>query len=1298
MAVRGPGASGPALDGSKIRLTPDYTTGRVRVDVSFTSTGSYAIGVRFFNYQVASQFASLASSGVAIQDADGQSQWTPQVVDGSDSATFSHLSGGFTSGQGVQGGSAGESIVFTIQAYSHICVISNSLAADAQYGTAACSSLVTYNHTSGGLQGAAFLTDRTGVQQNVTVSVGDNKDGTYAVSYTVFKAGIYLLTLKLTKDSTTVAILNQAPITVYSAPIFPAKCKADITNGTVEAIAGGLVSLGLMCTDRYDNKMTGRPFDIAEDHFALDLTYQGDISGADLDSLESSVKVVQGDDGTSTVLLTPRISGLYTMNLKFYGQDTLSPNGTRVGVSIPGSPFRLRVNASTISARYTTLTSPPIPFENGYYFVDPSTVLADSEALKPVSLYVTARDAFENVIQTGGDAEAIYLEITEVGRPTYRDQATIIDNGDGTYKATFTPPDAVTYIFNLFIRGEKVLPDSQVLAGLTYTANGTISRVATDNVRTVVTGDGLSAARAGDPMTFTIEARDPQGAPKTVGGDLFRVTYRPVQATNEYGIELMEGEMEVLDQSEQLARGDLTAIPGHYTVLYQINDFGDYLVSVELYLPADGIYVDVASTPYLLTVGKRPPPVQTGATLDSTGTKITIGFMDENHQPLPTDRGGLSGLDDCAKIFDADTVVLLGSGSKCTFPVPETVEVYLGYEATIQSGDKLFFLSDRIRNAERNSAAASGSTPVQIPTDAPNPQIVLRAQSRLGRCDDLTIDLSGSYGTSGRNLSYSYGMLPNAPNEGRIALILVEATRNNQETVVIPGSLLQFNFLYTFSTNVTNFLLESSSGVFQVVRRNLTLPNVVIQGKPVLRGELSKDLYVRADVQIDYSNPIESCRSPAPEMIFTWTLDPDLSDGVFELDSVTRNTSTLFIGKGSLFPGNSYVLKVRGEVLGDPTLWNEATAVIETRYAPLQPFLEAPMQILAGQPLFIDMSKSVDPDDPTPFGAEHPYPFTPFLFNYDCNKINEFGVVVDDNCFQNGYQLAYSRTDYNVTIPAGALGVGNFTFFVIVTKNPIKDPVDGSDLGRRVQVTKRIEVISASDARTLSATKSLGSRRMLRAQSVPTVVVQALTDGTLTRPVVKIRPLSTPVPNYNERLTLSAALDNKNDLDMNLISYEWVVLDGVLNIDDYPGSLATQKTQPNLVIKPYVLTSGQSYTLRVYVRYFVDQDTSLQTFDDITFRVNALPCAGTFSVQPRTGVAGLTNFRLTAKAWEDDQQQALQYEFRYYDPTSGQPVPLISRTATNLVSPTLISHSFAFTYFPQLGHWNWICFGKTEHL
>ena len=76
-------------------------------------------------------------------------------------------------------------------------------------------------------------------------------------------------------------------------------------------------------------------------------------------------------------------------------------------------------------------------------------------------------------------------------------------------------------------------------------------------------------------------------------------------------------------------------------------------------------------------------------------------------------------------------------------------------------------------------------------------------------CDDYVIDLSGSYGTAGRQLNFYFGIYPNVPNEHVISEMLVRYSEvGTVNLLTIPGELLAPDVTYQFVVAVKNFLRE----------------------------------------------------------------------------------------------------------------------------------------------------------------------------------------------------------------------------------------------------------------------------------------------------------------------------------------------------------------------------------------------------------------------------------------------------------------------------------------------------------
>ncbi len=103
-----------------------------------------------------------------------------------------------------------------------------------------------------------------------------------------------------------------------------------------------------------------------------------------------------------------------------------------------------------------------------------------------------------------------------------------------------------------------------------------------------------------------------------------------------------------------------------------------------------------------------------------------------------------------------------------------------------------------------------------------------------------------------------------------------------------------------------------------------------------------------------------------------------------------------------------------------------------------------------------------------------------------------------------------------------------------------------------------------------------------------------------------------------------------------------------------------------LKISPYMLDEDSQYNFTCMV-----QDPSGAVGQSvIRVTVNRAPRHGGFSVTPSSGIAYETVFELRAYSWLDDDQP-VTYVFSYQDPSTGEYVPLASRTESSIISTTL---------------------------
>jgi hypothetical protein len=662
-------------------------------------------------------------------------------------------------------------------------------------------------------------------------SIVDKNDGIYEIVYNAKVTGSYWIEATLNDEPIGICLealgcqdadlmpFVKRLITVYPGPTSEVTSTAIVAPGTRPA-AGRKTSFKVEARDLVGNVQQARPYVLTPDAFEVYLVRQGTaLSFLEGDALTKSVQLSSTETGY-TVEYSPRISGVYSVHVELGGKP------------IKGAPFTQEILAGAINARYSALSG----IGAGQTLQE---AIDSAKALQWMNLTINAADEYRNLITFGGDSMKMFVQVVRV-ESNEEFTAAISDNGDGTYMASFMPTLTGTYTVLLAINGVKVLPT----AGLAVTGQGVIRQVSVYAPLTEAEGAAVEKVTAGMASFFEVQAFDSQGRIKSAGGDVVVVEIVPTTNRNEYGIALKSHRPLVRDQS-RFTLVDKAAVLGRYKVAPMIAEFGVY----EMKITINGD--PIKGSPFTLTVLRLFPPVQDVARFSNTATKIVTRFLDVDGKPTMTNRGGLIGIEPCSKVLMADTVARLGSGPLCSFPSDSQLEVYLGYAAKIAPNDFITFKPTAIVNKQRNSFFTTGSSIVERPAVAPKPKLVVRAPVILSVCDDYVIDASGSYGTAGRQLNFSFGVYPNVPNEHVISEMLTRYSEVGTVNVVtIPGELLKPDITYRFVVSVKNFLREVTEKTVSVVRRSFPVPRVLVQGDPILRTFRDQGLYVKSAVSV----------------------------------------------------------------------------------------------------------------------------------------------------------------------------------------------------------------------------------------------------------------------------------------------------------------------------------------------------------------------------------------------------------------------------------------------------------------
>ena len=1104
---------------------------------------------------------------------------------------------------------------------------------------------------------APLEVNATMAEAGFSTDLVDMNDGSYVLQYSIEKTGQYVFNVTMLNQINAMyenlwlfamgGISSGAQITILPG-------ETDAAMSTIEglplasgaSIAGRRVRFQFIAKDRFGNLQQAKNFDLTEDSFQVlvdpVLTSDDDIYlASDELLLKRSISIEATSESSYAVSFQPRKAFVYQVSVRLGGKD------------FGNSPVFQEVAASGIGSQFNVLTEP-----NGESI---EAAINAASAKENFTLTLRAFDEFNNKIMVGGDSSKFFMEYVYLkGDIVVETKLTeIVDQNDGSYTLHFVPSFTGSYAVRLVVNGVPA-----VALGEAYTATGVIQSVAADPSQSEPEGHAFQSGTAGELGSFVLIVKDRDGQIKTVGGDVVFASLVPRSPTNEYGVTLQSTFLQVVDEStlpvpENAAEGE-GPVAGRYTITYNVKNFGAYDFIVKI----NGDHVK--ESPGVLEIGKRLPPVQDVSIFSSTATKLSLTFQDSSGSYIEINRGDLVGLDTCEKIFAASTLVRLGDNARCTFVSPFRMEVLLGFGATVLPNEELVFRSDdganKILTAAKNSLPVSGSVIVERPVISPLPTIVIRGPSKLSYCEDFDLDASGSYGAAGRALKFSYGVLPNVPNDTAISEVLEALGKNSAPRLSLSKDYFVPDVEYTFTISVTNFLLETRTVRHTVTRMPYAIPQILIEGDPIIRTERNKPLYIGANVSVPIGSADPLCNINIPKVDFTWGFDNRTVDVAgFPLDPKTRVTKTLYIAPGTLVAGQRYNLKVTGDVDGNATLSNFAYASVEVKYSPIVLAVSMPSKVTTDMPIVIDASDSLDYDDPNPENPQDP--FGPFMFYWTCQRLSSAGTVLPEPRFDGSQQSILSQDPLEdvLNIPGDILDEGQYAFTVTASKEPLY--AGGAEIAGRVKQVQKVITVSESVS---VETRRMVARRLL---GNDTATIGDSLDS-FKPPEVRIKAM-TAVVNANERIALcgvvTSSLNASQYTDTDITIY-WEELNGVIDLNtSYPEKLATPPTKRNLVLKKNTLSPGQQYNFKISA-YWTSMPELGTTFDVVSFEANGAPSSGAFEVSPLIGHSASTRFTFKCNGWEDDSDEPVEYEFRYVDPVTNDAIPLVSRSRNNEVT------------------------------
>ena len=679
--------------------------------------------------------------------------------------------------------------------------------------------------------------------------------------------------------------------------------------------------------------------------------------------------------------------------------------------------------------------------------------------------------------------------------------------------------------------------------------------------------------------------------------------------------------------------------PPVYTYVYTALPAGAYASTVVLGESLDSTvgYAEVLvpyrqdvvrSNGFNLLLRLASPPIIARLQFRDTGAQIELEFdrpTNKGRQPQPASCSALIGDDDVARLGTDDTAT-------CRWQSWTTILITLGPGATVLVGDSIYVKPDVIVSYDENSFASSDGDVLATPANIPVPVVTLAAPNVLGSCDDLLLDASGSVGSGGRAMGYTYTALAGVgANLAAVYDILHEQScRPLAETpcnqAVVSSETLVSGKTYTFRVAVTNFWGATSTATAVVTKSSRPTPTVLISGPTTQHVRRSDTVVIRSDVELS------SCYNGDAAMEFGWVQLPG-SPGI-ELPAQFVNSREIQLAKGTLQAGQAYRFQFRGVVEG---LAASAEVAIDVSYSGMDVEIKGGSRTVPASldPMVLSVLIA-DPEDPN---IEH-------LVSYEwgCEPVGHPGeaCVSGSSATTQTFWNRLGEANEQLTMPARVLPVGAYRFTVTIRKDP----------GFRSQ--------SSSAVVTLVADPILD---VLIERKLPVGATES-TFSTTDRLILRYQ-VSGKAPGMVESCTWS--VDETLDLDAE-------------------GVLGTTRRSKELVVRPGHLTeSFYTFTVSCTETPIAGnaEATVLATGSaQYTVRVNRPPSSGTLRLKDSgmhedalsmdliDASGAVAELEISAENWVDDSAHLpLSYEFRTSHPDSPEREVLLARGPT----PTVVA-------------------------
>ena len=349
---------------------------------------------------------------------------------------------------------------------------------------------------------------------------------------------------------------------------------------------------------------------------------------------------------------------------------------------------------------------------------------------------------------------------------------------------------------------------------------------------------------------------------------------------------------------------------------------------------------------------------------------------------------------DCSRIFDSETLTVLGSEPICTFSDLRQLQVFPDKDGSININQSIVLenrslklLDNSKRNFSRTNLTLKGS--VKNPTMKPIP--VLLHQNSLGICMKEYLYISGDFSKNKGygemryewSLQLAQGSSLNSSNvnanssnvnanssnvnlnssTGDSSLVSLGSyfgnLPRNTSSFKFPARLIGYNETHSISVKMTNVLSNDAQSAVVITKPAINKkPYAKILGEPVIKVSSNDYTTLIADIIV------ANCEWDINEVSYQWEVNMT-SENVTTMAKEMLNQKTLTFKPGILTGGYTY--KVTASITytdsGNQTLSSNDSIAIKVLKVPLMAVISGgDRSVGENQILYLDGSSSFDPE------------------------------------------------------------------------------------------------------------------------------------------------------------------------------------------------------------------------------------------------------------------------------------------------------------------------------------------------